>query len=125
MKISSRCVVELARAGVISNIKFSTVLNGIRRQEGKGYLQLVTKRGLAVGKLEDLLDPGRTVGHPLEIPSVLLQGITRLRFYSVALTHHKQQADTGTKMVHIGKNTKEHDRFKGISAATGEHYRAW
>ncbi|MDQ8039988.1 MAG: SufD family Fe-S cluster assembly protein, partial [Rickettsiella sp.] len=55
-------------------------------------------------------------------PSVILQGDHSIgEFYSVALTNHKQQADTGTKMIHIGKNTKSTILSKGISAGKGQN----
>ena len=55
-------------------------------------------------------------------PSVILQGDNSVgEFYSVALTNHYQQADTGTKMIHIGKNTKSTIISKGISAGHGQN----
>ena len=74
-------------------------------------------------ELEDFLDAS---GDPLAItwkyPSVILQGDNSVgEFYSVALTNHWQQADTGTKMIHIGKNTRSTIIAKGISAGHGQN----
>jgi Fe-S cluster assembly protein SufB len=69
-------------------------------------------------EFEDLLDPGRDrLGDHLEVSLCVLLGDNSIgEFYSVALTNHHQQADTGTKMIHIGKNTRSTIISKGISA---------
>jgi FeS assembly ATPase SufC len=104
-----------------AEIKYSTVQNWYPGDaEGKGGIyNFVTKRGLCRGdRVEDLLDPGGDrLGHHLEIPE---RGAARHdsvgEFYSVALTNNRQQADTGTKMIHMGRNTRSTIISKGISA---------
>ena len=75
------------------------------------------------GEVEDLLDAGGDrLGHHLEVLGVILLGDNSIgEFYSVALTNLRQQADTGTKMIHIGKNTKSTIVSKGISAGRGQN----
>lgn len=104
-----------------AEIKYSTIQNWYAGDdEGKGGIfNFVTKRGLCKGKKSKIswtqLETGSAV--TLKYPSVILQGDDSIgEFYSVAVTSKYQQADTGTKMIHIGKNTKSTIISKGISA---------
>lgn len=104
-----------------AEIKYSTIQNWYSGdEEGKGGIyNFVTKRGACRGKNSKIswtqLETGSAV--TLKYPSVILQGDNSVgEFYSVAVTNKKQQADTGTKMIHIGKNTKSTIISKGISA---------
>lgn len=104
-----------------ADIKYSTIQNWYSGDEdGKGGIyNFVTKRGICKGKNSHIswtqLETGSAV--TLKYPSVILQGDNSVgEFYSVAVTTKKQQADTGTKMIHIGKNTKSTIISKGISA---------
>lgn len=112
-------VVELV-AMENSEIKYSTVQNWYTGdKEGKGGIyNFVTKRGKAIGKHSKIswtqVESGSAI--TWKYPSVILQGdFSEGAFYSVALTHDYMQADTGTKMIHIGKNTKSTIISKGIS----------
>lgn len=113
-------VVELvALAG--AEIKYSTVQNWYPGdKEGKGGIyNFVTKRGHCQGDRSKISWTQVETGSAItwKYPSVILTGEHSVgEFYSVALTRHKQQADTGTKMVHIGKNTSSTIVSKGISA---------
>ena len=103
-----------------AEIKYSTVQNWYAGdEEGRGGIyNFVTKRGKCVGKNSKISWTQVEAGSAItwKYPSVLLQGENSVgAFYSVALTHDKMQADTGTKMVHIGKNTKSTIISKGIS----------
>lgn len=102
-------------------IKYSTVQNWYAGdKEGKGGIyNFVTKRGLCKGQNSKIswtqVETGSAV--TWKYPSCILRGNNSVgEFYSVALTNNLQQADTGTKMVHIGKNTKSKIISKGISA---------
>ncbi|MCH2448751.1 MAG: Fe-S cluster assembly protein SufB [Gracilimonas sp.] len=104
-----------------AEIKYSTIQNWYAGDEdGKGGIyNFVTKRGACRGKNSKIswtqLETGSAV--TLKYPSVILQGDGSIgEFYSVAVTTKRQQADTGTKMIHIGKNTKSTIISKGISA---------
>lgn len=104
-----------------AEIKYSTIQNWYAGDEdGKGGIyNFVTKRGACRGKNSKIswtqLETGSAV--TLKYPSVILQGDNSIgEFYSVAVTTKRQQADTGTKMIHIGKNTKSTIISKGISA---------
>ncbi len=104
-----------------AEIKYSTVQNWYPGDEnGKGGIyNFVTKRGLCKGKRSKISWTQIETGSAItwKYPSVILQGDDSIgAFYSVALTNHFQQADTGTKMIHIGKNTKSTIISKGISA---------
>ncbi len=104
-----------------ADIKYSTVQNWYAGDEnGKGGIyNFVTKRGLCKGKNSKISWTQVETGSAItwKYPSCVLLGDNSIgEFYSVALTNHKQQADTGTKMVHIGKNTKSTIISKGISA---------
>ncbi len=104
-----------------AEVKYSTVQNWYPGDEnGKGGIyNFVTKRGLCRGKKSKISWTQIETGSAItwKYPSVILQGDDSVgEFYSVALTNHYQQADTGTKMIHIGKNTKSTILSKGISA---------
>jgi len=117
-------VVELyAHAG--ASIKYSTVQNWYPGDaEGRGGIyNFVTKRGLceADAKISwTQVETGSAI--TWKYPSVILKGDNAVgEFYSVALTNHRQQADTGTKMIHIGRNTRSTILSKGISAGHGQN----
>lgn len=104
-----------------AEIKYSTVQNWYTGdKEGRGGIyNFVTKRGKCQGRNSKIswtqVESGSAI--TWKYPSCILQGEnSEGAFYSVALTHDKMQADTGTKMVHIGKNTKSTIISKGISA---------
>jgi len=113
-------VVELvALAG--AEIKYSTVQNWYAGdKEGKGGIyNFVTKRGLCAGKRAKISWTQVETGSAItwKYPSVILKGDDSIgEFYSVALTNNKMQADTGTKMIHMGRNTTSKIISKGISA---------
>ncbi len=101
--------------------KYSTVQNWYPGDEnGKGGIyNFVTKRGICKGARAKISWTQVETGSAItwKYPSCILQGDDSVgEFYSVALTNHCQQADTGTKMIHIGKNTKSRIISKGISA---------
>ncbi|HRO66504.1 MAG TPA: Fe-S cluster assembly protein SufB [Pseudobdellovibrionaceae bacterium] len=111
-----------------AEIKYSTVQNWYTGdKEGRGGIyNFVTKRGKCAGKNSKISWTQVEAGSAItwKYPSVILQGDnSEGMFYSVALTHDKMQADTGTKMIHIGKNTKSTIISKGIS--TGESSNAY
>lgn len=118
-------VVELV-AHEDAQIKYSTVQNwypGDDRGVG-GIYNFVTKRGLCKGDRSKISWTQIETGSAItwKYPSCVLRGAGSIgEFYSVALTRGAQQADTGTKMVHLGKNTKSTIISKGISAARGEN----
>lgn len=104
-----------------AEIKYSTVQNWYAGDEsGKGGIyNFVTKRGACRGKNSKISWTQVETGSAItwKYPSVILQGDNSIgEFYSVALTNNAQIADTGTKMIHIGKNTKSTIVSKGISA---------
>ncbi len=104
-----------------ADIKYSTVQNWYAGDENGvgGIYNFVTKRGLAKGINSRISWTQVETGSAItwKYPSVVLQGDNSIgEFYSVALTNHYQQADTGTKMIHIGKNTRSTIVSKGISA---------
>jgi Fe-S cluster assembly protein SufB len=104
-----------------AQIKYSTVQNWYPGdKEGKGGIyNFVTKRGACRGKRSKISWTQIETGSAItwKYPSVILQGDDSIgEFYSVALTNNYQQADTGTKMIHIGKNTRSTIISKGISA---------
>lgn len=104
-----------------AQIKYSTVQNWYAGDsEGKGGIyNFVTKRGLCKGVNSKISWTQVETGSAItwKYPSCILQGDNSIgEFYSVAMTNHYQQADTGTKMLHIGKNTKSTVVSKGISA---------
>ena len=109
-----------------ADVRYSTVQNwypGDSQGRG-GILNLVTKRGLCRGEGSHLSWTQVETGSAItwKYPSSILMGDnSSSEFYSVALTNNYQQADTGTKMVHIGKNTKSRIVSKGISAGHSEN----
>jgi len=109
-----------------ATIKYSTVQNWYPGdKEGKGGIyNFVTKRGKCLGKNSKISWTQVETGSSItwKYPSCILQGDNSVgEFYSVALTNNYQQADTGTKMIHIGKNTKSTIVSKGISAGHGQN----
>jgi len=117
-------VVELV-AMKDAEIKYSTVQNWYPGdEEGRGGIyNFVTKRGVCRGENAKISWTQVETGSAItwKYPSVLLEGDNSIgEFYSVALTNNMQQADTGTKMVHIGKNTSSTIVSKGISAGRGQ-----
>jgi Fe-S cluster assembly protein SufB len=120
-------VVELVCAGDDATIKYSTVQNwypGDPKTGKGGIFNFVTKRGRCMGKRSKITWTQVETGSAItwKYPSVILQGDDSIgEFYSVALTAGKQQADTGTKMIHIGKRTKSTIVSKGISAGNGQN----
>jgi Fe-S cluster assembly protein SufB len=104
-----------------AQIKYSTVQNWYPGdKEGKGGIyNFVTKRGACRGKRSKISWTQIETGSAItwKYPSVILQGDESVgEFYSVAVTNNRQQADTGTKMIHLGKNTRSTIISKGISA---------
>jgi Fe-S cluster assembly protein SufB len=109
-----------------AEIKYSTVQNWYPGdKDGKGGIyNFVTKRGLCQGKKSKISWTQVETGSAItwKYPSCILQGDDSVgEFYSVALTRGRQQADTGTKMIHLGKNTKSVIISKGISADRGDN----
>lgn len=109
-----------------AEIKYSTVQNWYAGDEtGKGGIyNFVTKRGLCQGVNSKISWTQVETGSAItwKYPSCVLVGENSVgEFYSVALTNHKQQADTGTKMIHIGKNTRSTIISKGISAGNSKN----
>ena len=109
-----------------AQIKYSTVQNwypGDKYGNG-GIYNFVTKRGKCLGKNSKISWTQVETGSAItwKYPSCILQGENSVgEFYSVALTNNYQQADTGTKMIHIGKNTRSTIVAKGISAGHGQN----
>jgi Fe-S cluster assembly protein SufB len=104
-----------------AEIKYSTVQNWYPGdKEGKGGIyNFVTKRGMCKGFASKISWTQVETGSAItwKYPSCILKGDNSIgEFYSVAVTNHHQQADTGTKMIHIGKNTRSRIVSKGISA---------
>src|SRR6187399_829551 len=104
-----------------AEIKYSTVQNWYAGDEtGKGGIyNFVTKRGKCAGRNSKISWTQVETGSAItwKYPSCILQGDNSIgEFYSVALTNHAQQADTGTKMIHLGKNTRSTIISKGIAA---------
>ncbi len=110
-----------------AEIKYSTVQNWFAGdpKTGKGGIyNFVTKRGKCLGKKAKISWTQIETGSAItwKYPSCVLIGEGSIgEFYSVALTNHRQQADTGTKMIHIGKNTKSTIISKGISAGVSNN----
>ena len=108
-----------------AEIKYSTVQNWYPGdKDGKGGIyNFVTKRGACRGNKSKISWTQVETGSAItwKYPSCILQGDDSVgEFYSVALTNNYQQADTGTKMIHLGKNTKSTIISKGISAGKGQ-----
>ena len=118
-------VVEIY-AGTHAQVKYSTVQNwypGDKQGKG-GIYNFVTKRGICAGDHSKIswtqVETGSAV--TWKYPSCILKGDYSIgEFYSVAVTNNYQQADTGTKMIHIGKNTKSRIVSKGISAGNSQN----
>jgi len=109
-----------------ASIKYSTVQNWYAGDaQGKGGIfNFVTKRGKCAGVNSKISWTQVETGSAItwKYPSVILQGDNSTgEFYSVAVVNNHQQADTGTKMIHIGKNTKSNIVSKGISAGKGNN----
>src|SRR6516162_6830115 len=109
-----------------AQIKYSTVQNWYPGDaEGKGGIyNFVTKRGKCLGRRSKISWTQVETGSAItwKYPSCILQGDDSVgEFYSVALTNNYQQADTGTKMIHLGKNTRSTIVSKGISAGRGQN----
>jgi Fe-S cluster assembly protein SufB len=109
-----------------AEIKYSTVQNWYPGDdEGKGGIyNFVTKRGICNGEYSKISWSQVETGSAItwKYPSVILKGDNSIgEFYSVALTNHFQQADTGTKMIHLGKNTRSRIVSKGISAGKSQN----
>ncbi len=109
-----------------ADVKYSTVQNWYPGDEnGKGgILNLVTKRGICRGSGSHLSWTQVETGSAItwKYPSTILKGDnSSSEFYSVAVTNNYQQADTGTKMIHIGRNTKSRIVSKGISAGHSQN----
>lgn len=109
-----------------AEIKYSTVQNwypGDKNGKG-GIYNFVTKRGICMGDHSKISWTQVETGSAItwKYPSVILKGDYSIgEFYSVAVTNNMQQADTGTKMIHIGKNTKSRIVSKGISAGKSQN----
>lgn len=109
-----------------AEVKYSTVQNwypGDRNGKG-GIYNFVTKRGICKGNNSKLFWAQVETGSAItwKYPSTILKGDNSVsEFYSVAVTNNYQQADTGTKMIHIGKNTKSRIISKGISAGHSQN----
>lgn len=109
-----------------AEIKYSTVQNWYPGDpEGRGGIyNFVTKRGLCKGRRSKISWTQIETGSAItwKYPSCILLGDESVgEFYSVALTNHRQQADTGTKMVHVGRNTRSTIVSKGIAAGHGQN----
>jgi Fe-S cluster assembly protein SufB len=108
-----------------ATVKYSTVQNWYAGdKDGRGGIyNFVTKRGKAFENAKiswTQVETGSAI--TWKYPSVILQGDNSVgEFYSVAVVNNKQQADTGTKMIHVGKNTKSNIVSKGISAGAGNN----
>src|SRR5438874_4803269 len=109
-----------------AEIKYSTVQNWYAGDEQGvgGIYNFVTKRGKCAGRNSKISWTQVETGSAItwKYPSCILQGDNSVgEFYSVALTNHAQEADTGTKMIHLGKNTRSTIVSKGISAGLGQN----
>jgi Fe-S cluster assembly protein SufB len=108
-----------------ATIKYSTVQNWYAGDENGvgGIYNFVTKRGKAMRNAKiswTQVETGSAI--TWKYPSVILQGDNSIgEFYSVAVVNNMQQADTGTKMIHVGKNTRSNIVSKGISAGRGQN----
>ena len=109
-----------------ATIKYSTIQNwypGDKNGKG-GIYNFVTKRGICKGRNSKITWTQVETGSAItwKYPGCILQGDNSIgEFYSVATTNNRQQADTGTKMIHIGKNTRSTIVSKGISAGQGQN----
>lgn len=118
-------VVEI-HAAKDAEVKYSTIQNwypGDKNGKG-GIYNFVTKRGICYGDNSKISWTQVETGAAItwKYPSCILKGDNSIgEFYSVAVTNNYQQADTGTKMIHIGKNTKSRIVSKGVSAGRGQN----
>ena len=118
-------IVEI-KAMAKAEVKYSTVQNWYPGDEHGvgGIYNFVTKRGICIGDHSKISWTQVETGAAItwKYPSVILKGDYSIgEFYSVALTNNYQQADTGTKMIHLGKNTKSRIVSKGISAGKSQN----
>jgi Fe-S cluster assembly protein SufB len=118
-------VVEI-HAAKKAEVRYATIQNWYPGdQEGKGGIyNFVTKRGICAGEHAKISWTQVETGAAItwKYPSCILMGDHSIgEFYSVAVTNNHQQADTGTKMIHLGKNTKSRIVAKGISAGRGQN----
>ena len=118
-------IVEI-KAMAKAEVKYSTVQNWYPGDENGvgGIFNFVTKRGICIGDHSKISWTQVETGAAItwKYPSVILKGDYSIgEFYSVALTNNYQQADTGTKMIHLGKNTKSRIVSKGISAGKSQN----
>lgn len=118
-------VVEI-HAAQDAEVRYATVQNWYPGdKDGKGGIyNFVTKRGICAGKRSKISWTQVETGSAItwKYPSCVLMGDDSIgEFYSVAVTNNKQQADTGTKMIHLGKGTKSRIVSKGISAGKGQN----
>ena len=109
-----------------ATIKYSTIQNWYPGDENGvgGIFNFVTKRGKCLGRSSHISWTQVETGSAItwKYPSCILLGDNSVgEFYSVAMVNHHQQADTGTKMIHIGKNTRSNVVSKGISAGFGQN----
>jgi Fe-S cluster assembly protein SufB len=110
-----------------AEIKYSTVQNwypGDPQTGAGGIYNFVTKRGMCAGRRSKISWTQVETGSAItwKYPGCILKGDDSVgEFYSVALTNHFQQADTGTKMIHLGRNTRSTIVAKGISAGFGQN----
>jgi len=109
-----------------AQIKYSTIQNWYPGdEEGRGGIyNFVTKRGKCAGRGSKISWTQVETGSAItwKYPGCILQGDDSVgEFYSVAVTNHRQQADTGTKMIHLGRNTRSTIVSKGISAGRGQN----
>ena len=109
-----------------AEVKYSTVQNWYPGdKDGKGGIyNFVTKRAICRGQGSKMSWTQVETGSAItwKYPSCILQGDdSYCEFYSVAVTNHHQQADTGTKMIHLGRNTRSHIISKGISAGLSQN----
>lgn len=109
-----------------AEVKYATIQNWYPGdQDGRGGIyNFVTKRGICAGDSSKISWTQVETGSAItwKYPScVLLGNNSRGEFYSIAVTNNKQQADTGTKMIHLGKNTKSRIISKGISSGQGQN----
>ncbi len=126
-RINASSTGQFERTLIIADeIKYSTIQNWYPGdEEGKGGIyNFVTKRGKCAGANSKISWTQVETGSAItwKYPGCILQGDNSIgEFYSVAVTSHKQQADTGTKMIHLGKNTRSTIVSKGISAGRGQN----
>ncbi|MDT9587337.1 MAG: Fe-S cluster assembly protein SufB [Candidatus Arsenophonus melophagi] len=109
-----------------AEVKYSTVQNWFSgaNSDSSGILNFVTKRALCRGENAKMSWTQSETGSAItwKYPSIILQGDNSIgEFFSIALTNNNQQADTGTKMIHIGKNTHSTIISKGISAGSSQN----